>query len=121
MYKIPHYSKSLISCNRLKEGETMENKVSRILANKEPIKDGSPLIYTDKKDGVDPAYNIRTDRFELAVDAMDKVHKSTLAKKDDVQKPKQEEKKPEKETKVIEMNQNSGAESIPGTADKKSV
>lgn len=55
------------------EGETIEQKVRRILDENEPIKDGAPIIYTDKKDGVLPAYNIRTDRWEIAIDAMDKV------------------------------------------------
>ena len=62
-------------------GETIECKVRRILNNKEPITDGAPVIYTDRKDGVLPAYNIRTDRFELAVDAMDYVSKSKLAER----------------------------------------
>lgn len=63
------------------EGESIENKVNRILINKEPITDGAPLIYTNRKDGVLPGYNIRTDRFDVAIDAMDKVAKSKLAKR----------------------------------------
>lgn len=55
------------------EGETIEQKIKRILDENEPIKDGAPIIYTDKKDGVLPAYNIRTDRWAIAIDAMDKV------------------------------------------------
>ena len=51
-------------------GESIEHKVRRIVNNKEPIKDGAPLIYTERKDGVQPSYNIRTDRFEVAVEAM---------------------------------------------------
>ena len=43
------------------EGETIENKVQRIVLNKEPIEDGAEIIYTEKKDGVLPQYNIRTD------------------------------------------------------------
>ena len=34
--------------------ESLEHKVKRILNNKEPIKDGAPLIYTERKDGVLP-------------------------------------------------------------------
>ena len=86
MYKTPKYRHSLIQCNRLKEGESIELKVKRLIANKEPIKDGSPIIYTDRKDGVNPAYNIKTDRFEIAADAMDKVHRSKEAKRDEVAK-----------------------------------
>lgn len=63
------------------EGESIEAKVTRIVLNKEPIKDGAPLIYTDRKDGVLPGYDIRTDRFEVAVEAMDKITKSKIAKR----------------------------------------
>ena len=41
-----------------KEEEYIEEKVRRITENKEPIKDGAPIIYTERKDGVNPAYNI---------------------------------------------------------------
>ena len=43
-----------------KEGEYIEEKVRRITENNEPIEDGAPIIYTERKDGVNPAYNIRT-------------------------------------------------------------
>ena len=33
-----------------------------------------PTIYTEKKDGVQPEFDIRTDRFEVAIDAIDKIH-----------------------------------------------
>ena len=42
------------------EGETIETKVNRIVNNGEPIKDGAPIIYTERKDGVLPEYDIRT-------------------------------------------------------------
>ena len=63
-------------------GETLEAKIRRIVNNKEPIEDGAPIIYTDRKDGVQKAYDIRTDRFEVAVDAMDKVHKTEIARRE---------------------------------------
>ena len=83
MYKTPKMHKSLIKVKQPVEGETIELKVRRLIDNKEPIKDGSPLIYTERSKGVDPAHNIRTDRFELACEAMDKIHKSKLAKRED--------------------------------------
>lgn len=63
-------------------GDTIEGKVRKIVERKEPITDGAPLIYTERKDGVQPSFNIRTDRFEVAVDAMDVVHKSHIAKRE---------------------------------------
>lgn len=74
--------KSSLRINNSVEGETIEMKIRRITDNKEPIKDGSPLVYTERKDGVLPAYDIRTDRFEIAIDAMDKVSKSRLAQRE---------------------------------------
>ena len=38
-----------------KEGEYIEEKVRRITENNEPIEDGAPIIYTERKDGVNPA------------------------------------------------------------------
>lgn len=35
-----------------------------------------PTIYTEKKDGVQPEYDIRTDRFEIAIEAIDKINQS---------------------------------------------
>ena len=64
------------------EGETIEKKIERIVHNKEPITDGAPEIFTERKDGVIAAYNIRTDRWEIAAEAMDKVTGALDAKRD---------------------------------------
>lgn len=61
-------------------GETIEAKVRRITENNEPITDGAPIIYTNRDDGVLPAYNIRTDRWEVAQAAMEAVNQANLAK-----------------------------------------
>jgi len=51
--------------------------------NHEPITDGAPLVYQEAEDGKPKdEYNIRTDRWELATAAMDKVHKAAKAKGD---------------------------------------
>lgn len=62
------------------EGEHIEDKVIRIITTNEPIKDGAPIVYTEYKDGVRPEYNLRTDKFELAIEAMDKVHATNIAR-----------------------------------------
>ena len=72
---------SELNINNSIQGETLETKVKRITELKEPITDGSPIIYTDRKEGVKAEYNIRTDRFDIALDAMDKVNRSNLAKR----------------------------------------
>lgn len=53
--------------------ESIETKVRRIMDENEPITDGAPIIYTPFEDGVKPEYNIRTDRWQVAIEAMDKV------------------------------------------------
>ena len=76
------YSNSLINRNESVVGVSIERKVERITESKEPITDGAPLIYTERKEGVIPAYDVRTDRFEIAVEAMGKVVKSNIAKRE---------------------------------------
>lgn len=59
------------------EGETLEKVLEKAENEKEPIKAiGSP-IYTKRSDGVIAAYNIRTDRFDIAMEAMGHVSKAT--------------------------------------------
>lgn len=92
MYKKIKSTKTSLNVNEAYEGEPIEEKIKRILNNKEPISDGAPLIYTERKDGVLPAHDIRTDRFEVAIDAMDKVQKTHQAKREERHKPKEEKK-----------------------------
>lgn len=74
------------------DGESIENKVRRITENNEPITDGAPIIYTNREDGVLPAYNIRTDRWDIAQQAMDAVNQANLAKSKNYGKIEQQEK-----------------------------
>lgn len=83
MYTKNKIIKTSLQRNERYEGERIEKKVARITTNKEPITDGAPLIYTDRKDGVLPNYDIRTDRMEIAQEAMDKVSKSHKAKREE--------------------------------------
>lgn len=72
-------------------GESIEEKVRRITENNEPITDGAPIIYTNRDDGVLPAYNIRTDRWEVAQAAMEAVNQANLAKSKNYGKIEQQE------------------------------
>lgn len=58
------------------EGETIETRVMRIMEDKTPIADVAPIIYTEAKDGVNPIYDVRADKFDLALDELSGVHKS---------------------------------------------
>lgn len=61
------------------QAEPREVKLRKIISGEASnMEDGVfPTIYTEKKDGVQPEYDIRTDRFEVAIDAMDKINQST--------------------------------------------
>lgn len=61
-------------------GESIEETLRRLTANNEPIPENVPRIFTDKKDGVIPDYDIRTDRFDVAMQARDKYAASEIAK-----------------------------------------
>ena len=56
--------------------------MERVINNNEPIEDGAPIIYTERKDGVHAEYNIRTDRFDLAVEATDIISRDKIAKRE---------------------------------------
>lgn len=82
MKRVELKNSSSLMVNNSYEGESIEEKLERIIQQKEPIKDGAPLVFTERKNGVLPEYNIRTDRFEVALDAMNAVQKSTVAKRE---------------------------------------
>jgi len=113
MYKYKKVKKSLLTSVEVVEGEPIEHKIERIVSNKEPITDGAPSIFTERKEGVISAYNIRTDRWEIASSAMDKVSGSIQAKRD--------AKASKSEAKVIEMKTEKISEAKPtiGTGEAK--
>lgn len=60
------------------QAEPREVKLRKIInGESNNMEDGVfPTIYTEKKDGVQPEFDIRTDRFEVALDAIDKINQS---------------------------------------------
>lgn len=60
------------------KGETLIKKIQRILDENEPLTDGAPMIYTPKQAGVRDDCNIRTDKWTLAMNAMDRVNNYKL-------------------------------------------
>lgn len=74
------------------EGETIEAKLERILNNKDGISEGAELIYTTRADGVLPTTNVRTDRWELAIEAKDQQTKQYLAQREEREAAKQQSK-----------------------------
>ena len=57
---------------QLYEGISIEEKIRRVVNNNEHITDAAEIIYTERKDGVLPAYDIRNDKWDTAIDGMDK-------------------------------------------------
>lgn len=90
------YISSYIGSVESFEGESIETKVSKLIENNEPITDGAPIIYTEKKDGVLPQYDIRTDKWDIAQSAMDLANASKIAKSKGLKNP--EEPKPNEPT-----------------------
>lgn len=74
MKKIYKYPKTQFTINNSEEGEPIETKLAKMIAEKEIPPQAFERIYTDKKDGVMPEYDIRTDRFEVAREAKDKLN-----------------------------------------------
>lgn len=73
------------------KGETLIKKIQRILDENEPLTDGAPMIYTPKEAGVREDCNVRTDKWSLAMNAMDRVNNYKLneyLKKAETEKPK---------------------------------
>jgi hypothetical protein len=92
MIKPSFFPRPIKTDYEFQEGETIETKVKRITENNEPITDGAPIIYTNREDGVLAAYNIRTDRWEIAQQAMEAVNQANLAKSKNYGKIEQQEK-----------------------------
>lgn len=83
MYNNRKPNRATLSVNSSKEGETIEAKVRRIRNNKEPIKDGAPRLFTERKDGVKPEYNIRADKWEAAVNVTTQIANSHSLKREE--------------------------------------
>lgn len=89
-----------------------------MVRTKEPIKDNAPLIYTNRKDGVLPIYDPRTDKWEMAVEETDARVKNHLAKREDRHKDPAAQPKEETEGRQqAAQNPQSGADT--GATDLK--
>lgn len=54
-------------------GESLEDKVRRTMLTNAPIEAISPMVYTERKEGVRKDTDIRTDRWEVAQSAMETI------------------------------------------------
>jgi len=116
MYRTIKIPKTTLRVSKEYIGETIEQKMRRILQNKEPIKDSAPIIYTERAEGVKPEFDIRTDRWDLATEKMDYVHRSHLAKRDErIAEQAKKGMEAEAKSETPTGQNNSGAESTAGT------
>ena len=68
----------MIQKNDSIDGISIEEKIRIALQDNTPIDAGSPLIYTKRADGVKPEYDIRTDRFDIAIEHADRLANAKL-------------------------------------------
>lgn len=72
--------KGKLNVNDTYEGESIETLVAKRMEGGEIELGGKALLYTERKDGVLPETNIRTDKFDLALMAQDAIAKSARAR-----------------------------------------
>lgn len=71
----------IIRDNATTEGLSIEEEMLKAKEGKEPLKATVKVTYNDRKDGVLPQHDIRTDRWKIAQEQTTKVHKSEAAKR----------------------------------------
>lgn len=91
---IPGTGKTQINLNNTYEAEPLEVKLRRKERGgkvDEEEGDGKTwaITYTERKDGVKPEYDIRTDRFEVAREAQDRLNQGIKLQYSDKQEGKE--------------------------------
>lgn len=84
----------IIRRNETYEAKSIETMLAERMDGQDIEMGGKALLYTEKKDGVIPETNIRSDRWDLAMMALDSVERSRVARRDgigDVKKDKPNE------------------------------
>jgi len=108
MYTVPKRHITRMRINAGSEGEPLHLKIERMLMSREKIdkdgQDSKPLIYTDKKDGVLPNTDIRTDKWEHAAASSAKLARDYInsSKKAAQEKAKEDGKTESTDGKVAE-------------------
>lgn len=90
MARVNITNRTSIIRNDSKEGLTIEVELFRISSQNEPAPErGAIEMITQRRSvGVEAGNNIRTDRFDIAINAQDKVVRARIAKRDDAIKLK---------------------------------
>ena len=92
MFAKPKYSKTSIHVNTSTEAEHFHVKLQKMIDNKEPIEATAPIIYTARKDGVIPQYDIRADKWDIAMEARNEVERIITTKVTEAEKAEEAKK-----------------------------
>lgn len=76
-----NYFVSDIETNNGYEGVSIELQTLKAATQNQPIDTSSPLLFTERKDGVLPETDIRTDKWDIACEKMDYVSKMNVLKR----------------------------------------
>lgn len=87
MRRVKKIKKTVLEVCDCYEGKTLEQQIQRVMERKEQPEARDQMIYTERKDGVLPQHDIRTDRWDVALDATNKVAKSYRARREDRHNP----------------------------------
>lgn len=104
-YKQNRIVRSQLKSVKLNDGMTMETNVALWLKNQNESEEQKEMVYTERKDGINQGMDIRSDRFDIAIDAMDKSAKSIKAKRD-------------AKMNVVKDDEDSKGDSVQGTENK---
>lgn len=92
MRKVVIKNNTLIERNKTHEGKSIEQLLADKVEGEEVSIGGKTLLYTERKDGVLPLTDIRSDRMEIAMEALDSVERSRVAARDKPVTSKKDEK-----------------------------
>lgn len=107
MIKRVYIKDSELEISELSEGENIEMSIKRAIENGESIGEQVPRIYTEKKDGVMAGYDIRTDRWEIALQGTDIMQKTRAAKRLELIKSREESSEPKGDEPIHTTGENS--------------
>lgn len=77
-YKTINTKTQIDTSKFLREGQSIEEVMRINTINREMPQQILPELYQPRDEGVDPMCDIRTDKFDMALDAMDKVNRAYL-------------------------------------------
>lgn len=81
MYNVKKGNTTDLYINTSTNGISIEKQVAKALTTGEKLDGNEKIIYTERKLGAQPAYDYRTDRWDIALGAIEKTQKSQDARR----------------------------------------